>query len=164
MSAATPSFRAHSAAGAERHRRRPSLIPVDTGRPGDLLAVARHPHFIPKVAVMEPHVHALSSPIDLLLYRRRSICCRRWTLTRSCPKLLTQSARLRHCFPAMQRHHYREHLHFVELRVRRLLQVSSGHHEDHPVTESLLQCCVYCCSNNTLSVGGTCTRQDRFKI
>jgi hypothetical protein len=28
---------------------------------------------------------------------------------------------------------------FVELRVRRLLQVSSGHHEDHPVTESLLR-------------------------
>jgi hypothetical protein len=43
------------------------LIPVDTSRPGDLLAVARHPRFIYKVAVMEPHVHALSSPIDLLL-------------------------------------------------------------------------------------------------
>jgi hypothetical protein len=43
------------------------LIPVDTGRPDDLLAVARHPRFICKVAVMEPHVHALSSPIDLLL-------------------------------------------------------------------------------------------------
>jgi hypothetical protein len=30
-------------------------------------------------------------------------------------------------------------LRFVELRVRRLLQVSSGQHEDHPVTESLLR-------------------------
>jgi hypothetical protein len=66
MSAATPSFRAHGSAGAKRCRR-PSLIPVDTGRPGDLLAVARYPHSIPKVAVMEPHVHALSSSIDLLL-------------------------------------------------------------------------------------------------
>jgi hypothetical protein len=43
------------------------LIPVVTGRPGDLLAVARHPRFIHKVAVMEPHVHALLLPIYLLL-------------------------------------------------------------------------------------------------
>jgi hypothetical protein len=77
------------------------LIPVDTGRPGDLLAVARHPRFIPKVTVMEPHVHALSLPIYLLLWM---------DVTQSCPKLPTLSAPLRHCFPAMQRHHHREHL------------------------------------------------------
>jgi hypothetical protein len=26
------------------------------------------------------------------------------------------------------------------------------------------RCCVYCCSNNTLSVGATCTRQDGFEL
>jgi hypothetical protein len=56
-----------SISAARRRPHRPSLIPVNTGRPGDLLAVARHPRFIPKVTVMEPHVHALSLPIDLLL-------------------------------------------------------------------------------------------------
>jgi hypothetical protein len=84
-----------------------------------------------------------------MLYRRRSICCCRWTSTQSCPKLPTLSAPLRHCFPAMQRHHHREHLPISVLSTFVSAGCSKFHLASMKTILSPSRCCVYCCSNNT---------------